>query len=660
MTSADVSRAVKLCGTDQPDVVGRVLVAGPLSVELDNGNLRYIRVAGVEVLRALSFLVRDENWGTYVPTLSSVVVDQRTDGFTVSYHAVCRRAGQEIAYDARIEGRSDGGLEFTGVATPATDFLTARTGFVVLHPLQGVAGNPLEVEHVDGRIVKSVFPALVDPVQPFLNIRALTHEVAPGLKAVVRMEGDTFEMEDHRNWTDASFKTYVRPLALPWPYTLKAGETVRQAVRVSLVGAVPAARKAARSASAEVRVGAPIERRLPAVGLGLPADEIGPSLAAIDLLKRVAPRLLICQFDPRAGHGRRELDGYRQLCERTGAACELEVVVQSLDDFAGELRSVAALVHEAGLKLSAVAVCPVGDLKSVLPGGVRPPAPPLPDLYRAARAAFPGVRLGGGMFSFFTELNRKRPPAELLDFAHNSTCPIVHAADDRSVMETHEALPYQVATTRSFIGTTGYRIGPTAIGCRDNPHGKTFTPNPDNTRICLVKADPRQRALFGAAWTLGYVASLASSGLEAVSLGAPTGPLGIIHRKGETAVPYFDALDAPSVYPAYHVVAGLTRAAGAELVACTGTEAVGIRSLAYRAEDATLLWLANTTANDQAVAVVAGRARRGAPFGIVLDEGSFVRATRDPFGFQADVRVLDLSRLALGAYAVALVCIPDA
>jgi D-apionolactonase len=660
MTSAEASRAVKLCGTDQPDVVGRVLEAGPLSVELDNGNLRYIKVAGVEVLRALAFLVRDENWGTYVPTLSDVAVDQRSDGFSVSYHAVCRRAGQEIAYDARIDGRSDGSLEFTGVATPATDFLTARTGFVVLHPLQGVAGSPLEVEHVDGKVVKSAFPALVDPVQPFLNIRALTHEVGPGLKAVVRMEGDTFEMEDHRNWSDASFKTYVRPLALPWPYTLKAGETVRQAVRVSLVGTVPSARKSARGASAEVRLGAMTDRRVPAVGLGLPGEEIGASLDAISLLERVAPRLLICQFDPRAGHGKRELDGHRRLCERTKADCELEVVVQSLDDFAGELRATAALVNEAALKLAAVAVCPVGDLKSVLPGGVRPPAPPLADLYRAARTAFPGVRLGGGMFSFFTELNRKRPPAELLDFVHNSTCPIVHAADDRSVMETHEALPYQVATARSFIGTTAYRIGPTAIGCRDNPHGKTFTPNPDNVRICLVKADPRQRALFGAAWTLGYVASLAPSGLEAVSLGAPTGPLGIIHRRGDPQVPYFDALAARAVYPAYHVVAGLTRAAGAQIVACSGAEAAGVRSFAYRGQGATLVWLANMTADDQVVRVGAGQARRAAPFGIVLDERTFNRATQDPFGFQADVQALALSRLALGAYGVALVCIPDA
>ena len=71
------------------------------------------------------------------------------------------------------------------------------------------------------------FPELIDPVQPMMDLRALTHEPAPGLRVTCRMEGDTFEMEDQRNWTDASYKTYVRPLALPWPYTLAAGETHR-------------------------------------------------------------------------------------------------------------------------------------------------------------------------------------------------------------------------------------------------------------------------------------------------------------------------------------------------------------------------------------------------------------------------------------------------
>ena len=656
MTSARASRAIKLCGTEQPDGVVRVLRAGPLSVELDNGNLRYLRVAGVEVLRGLAFLVRDENWGTCIPTLTDLVVEQREDSFSVSYRAGCERAAQKLSYLARIDGRSDGSLEFTGAATPATDFTTARTGFVVLHPLKCVAGERLDVEHTDGATETSTFPMLVDPVQPFLNLRSLTHEVMPGLKAVVRMEGDTFEMEDHRNWTDASFKTYVRPLALPWPYTLKRGETVRQSVSVSLTGAAPRSGPAAADNTVRIALGKAIKTRMPSVGLGMPAKEIEAATEGLDLLARAAPRLLVCHFDPREQHGRKELEGYRLLCEQTGAQCELEVVVESVDAFRAELDHLAAMVRDAGLALSAVAVCPVGDLKGILPGSPRPPAPPLPDLYRAARAAFPGVRVGGGAFSFFTELNRKRPPAELLDFVHNTTCPITHAADDRSVMETHEALPYQVSTARSFIGATPYRVGPSAIGCRDNPYGRTFAANPNNERICLANSDPRQRALFGAAWTLGYVSSLAHAGVETVCLGAPTGPLGIIHRPGDAKQPYFGALGRSAVYPAYHVVAGLTRAAGASLVTSSSSDASRVRSLAYRTNNATLLWLANMTAQDQSVSV----AHDGAgPFGIVLDETNFERACTAPATFQADVKPLDTSRLVLRAYSVALICIND-
>ncbi|MFL6664887.1 MAG: hypothetical protein ACJ8G7_22160, partial [Rhizobacter sp.] len=285
-----------------------------------------------------------------------------------------------------------------------------------------------------------------------------------------------------------------------------------------------------------------------------------------------------------------------------------------------------------------------GDLKGVLPGSPRPPAPPLADLYEAARRAFPGARLGGGMFTFFTELNRKRPPAELLDFVHNVTCPNVHAAGDRSVMETHEVLPYQVTTARSFIGKTPYRIGPSAIGCRDNPYGKGVTPNPNDERLSLVKADPRQRGLFGAAWTLGYVASLGPTGVEAISFGATTGPMGIVQPAGG------------AVYPAYHVVAGLTRGAGAPLIAATSSNESRVRCLAYRAKGATLLWLANLGAHDQPVSV--DHAGQGA-FGIVLDEASFEQATTAPAAFQAAVKTIDTKHLVLRAYAVALLCIND-
>jgi hypothetical protein len=649
------SRSIALTGTEQPDVVGRILNAGPMTVEFDNGQLRYLKVDGIEVLRAVGFLIRDRNWGTATPEISNLKIDQRADGFTVSFHAVCRIESQELSYDAKIDGSKDGNLVFTGTAVPKTDFLTARTGFVVLHPLKGVAGFPLEIEHVDGKVEKGKFPELVNPIQPVLNIRALTHEVTPGLKATVRMEGDTFEMEDHRNWTDASFKTYVRPLVLPWPYTLKAGEPVSQAIKVTLSGAARGG-KAPAGKTVEVKLGAVSRDTLQPVGLGVPAEEIEHAVRQLDLLKLAAPRFLVCHLDPRQKHGLKELYGYRVLSEQTGAEAVLEVIVESADQFRQELQELADRVKRSGIRLSALAVVPAGDLKSVLPGGPRPPAPALKDLYAAARAAFPGVRLGGGMFSFFTELNRKRPPAESLDFVVNSTCPIVHAADDRSVMETLEALPYQITTARSFIGKTAYRIGPSGIGCRDNPHGATWTPNPDNARVCLTKLEPRQRGLFAAAWTLGYIATFAPTGVEALSLGAPTGPLGIIYRKAQHRQPWFDGLPGPAVFPAFHVVAGLARGAGQRRVNAESSDSAKVQCLAYRNRKGTTLWLANLTAEKQTVNLSGAR---GAAFAGVLDEGSFVKATTDPEAFQESWKPLKGNSLELGSYAVAFLSIND-
>src|SRR3546814_12313933 len=83
----------------------------------------------------------------------------------------------------------------------------------------------------------------------------------------------------------------------------------------------------------------------------------------------------------------------------------------------------------------------------------------------------------------------------LLDYVTHTTCSAVHAPDDRSVMETLESLQYVIRSTRGFIGDAPYRVGPSAIGCRDNPYGQATSPNPDNGRVCLSRSDPRQRGL---------------------------------------------------------------------------------------------------------------------------------------------------------------------
>ena len=645
------SRAVMLCGTEQTEPDVRVLVAGPLSVEFDNGALRYVRLGDVEVLRAIAFLVRDENWGTFSPVLSDLKIAEGPDGFRISFKAACGDAKRRIGYLATIIGKSDGSLRFDATAMPETDFLTNRTGFIVLHPLNGVAGKAIKVEHVDGRKVTDTFPAIVNPMQPFYDIRALSHEAMPGVWATCRMEGDTFEMEDHRNWTDASYKTYVRPLAKPWPYTLPQGETFSQSVSLDFSGPLPSASTSGSAAPVTVAIGGATGAVLPKLGLGVPAEEALPSLEAVDLVRRLGPKWLVGQLDLRQGHGAKEIAAYKALGDETGAEVVLEIVIPGAAAPDAELAPVAAAVEAAGLEPAAIAVSPAADLKAVLPGSKGPDVPPAEAIYQAARAAFPGIKLGGGMFSYFTELNRKRPPAELLDYVTHTTCSAVHAPDDRSVMETLEALQYVVRSTRSFIGKAAYRVGPSAIGCRDNPYGQASSPNPDNGRVCLTRTDPRQRGLFGAAWTLGYIANFARGGVEAIAMGAPTGPFGVIHRRAEDARPYFDDLGSTAVYPAYHVLAGLTGAAGAEVLEATPSRAGAIEVLAYRAGDKTTIWLANLTAQRQEVAVSGAAAGKGRL--AMLDESGFAAATTDPRAFEAGTREADVGKIGLGPYAVA-------
>jgi hypothetical protein len=639
MSAQEPSLAMKLYGTEEVEPPARLLSAGELSAELDAGALRYIRFHGVEVLRAIAYLVRDRNWGTYAPEITNLQIEEDASGFRVTYDAAV--AGGDFAFAAEIVGKPDGTLLFNADAKAHRDLVTNRTGFIVLHPLTGVAGRPVKVEHVDGRAETAEFPAVVNPIQPFYDIRAISHEAVPGVWAELRFEGDSWEMEDHRNWTDASFKTYVRPLAKPWPYTIPAVTEFTQSVALRFAGTPARRGTAAAAASARIEVNRVNGAMLPKIGLGMPAAEAATALAAVDLLKAAGPDFLVCELDLRKGHGTPEVDRYRALRQATGAELVLEIVIPGEDPKA-ELAKAAEAAKALGVRPAAIAVSAAADLKGVLPGSKGPKVPPLEEIYAAARAAFPGVVLGGGSFAFFTELNRKRPPAALLDYITHTTCPTVHAADDRSVVETLEALPYVIQSVRGFSGGKPHRVGPSTICCRDNPYGASAAPNPDNKRMCLAESDPRQKGLFGAAWHLGYIAALARGGVEAIALSAPTGPYGIIAPPGE----------AMQVHPVYHVIAGVAPASG-RLLPVTSSQPGVVDGVAWQGAKGAVLWLANLTAKPQTVQL-AGLTGTGTVR--LLDEDSFTLATTDPKRFAASSQPLaDATSIVLKPYAVACI-----
>jgi len=617
--STEPSLALRLYGTDEPVEKPRVLSAGGLTAEFESGNLRYIRYGGVEIIRAISFIVRDKDWGTYNPEISKLSVAESDGGFVVHYSALARDDKQSFRYEADIQGSADGKLSFHCTGEAEAAFLTNRTGFVILHPLDGVAGAPVEITHVDGKVVKGRFPAEIDPVQPMMGLRSLTHEARPGLRVACLMEGDTYEMEDQRNWTDASYKTYVRPLALPWPYTLAAGETIDQRITLNVIGGVPAE---AGDDKIGVRIGEQIGT-VPPLGIGLDPDDVEQSGEAVATLRQVVPHHLICHYDPRRGHDADSLRQQQEVARELGAEPWLEAIIVSVDKFADEIARLGDIVGGLDMPFETVLVSPAADLKCTLPGSPWPPCPPFDALYHAARAAFPQARLGGGMFSYFTELNRKRPPVDLLDLVSFTTSAMVHAGDDRSMTESLQSLPAIAKTAGTIASTRPYSVGPSAIGMRANPYGDQPKSNPRNIRQAMNWNDPRQRGQLGAAWNLGYFARFAYGGASAIALGGLTGPFGVLHSPAPYPQPWYD--DQGGMFPVFHILRGLAALRGAALRRIDISRPDSVLGLAAESPAATEVWLANLTEKEELVHFDAG------DFEIAyLNADNFVQASHMP------------------------------
>ncbi|TGT41151.1 hypothetical protein [Mesorhizobium sp. M8A.F.Ca.ET.165.01.1.1] len=584
--------AFHLYGTGTAEAAPILLQAGALSAELVNGNLRTIRHGGSEVLRAIAYVVRDRDWGTYEPVLTDLTIDQRDGGFRVSYAASCTGpGGSRLGFRTTIEGSADGNLSFDVTALPESDFETNRCGFCILHPIAGLAGSAVTVEHTDGSVEETELPDLIDPWQPFKDLRAITHQVRPGVVAQCRMEGDTFEMEDQRNWSDASYKTYVRPLALPWPYVLPARQSLRQTISLSIAGDANLPASAVPAEPVRVELGQ-AGAKLPDIGVVIYPEDVEAALADLPLLGRLGPRQLIFHFDPTRGHGLDALRAHARLAAAYPASTTLECVAACTGDLDAELSDVANMLRQVGLRVDAIAVSPAVDRQSTPPGSPWPACPQLEDVYAAARRAFPGLRLGGGMFSYFTELNRKRVPADQLDFITHCTCPIVHAADDLSVMQSLETLPFITRSTRAIFGTKPYRIGPSTIAMRQNPYGGATKDNSRGQRIAMANRDPRHAAQFAAAWTIGYAARVAPAGLEMLTLSSFAGPFGVVAGSGEPV-----AQGTPR--PILRAIEGLCELAGLTHVSATTSDETRVLALAGRAASReTIVWLANLTANN--------------------------------------------------------------
>ncbi len=250
--------------------------AGDLSFALEGADLIDVRWGALDIASRIQVTVRDPSWGTMPCTVRSSRIASLDDGVGVAIEA--EHVSGAFRWRATVEARERGELSFTFDGGAERSFDYRRIGVCVLHPWRAYVGAAYEASTLHGSC-RGVFPMRIAPqaringaFQPMIEAFSRLAVRFPGGQSLdVDLDGDLFELEDQRNWTDASFKTYPTPLARSEPRRMSAGERVRQRVVLRIAGAAP---PLPVLPGASVQVGARTGAPIPPIGMSVTSEPI--------------------------------------------------------------------------------------------------------------------------------------------------------------------------------------------------------------------------------------------------------------------------------------------------------------------------------------------------------------------------------------------------
>ena len=646
----EFSANVKRYGREEPLAERRPLRAGSLSVVLENGDLRYIRLDGSLVVLRLYGAVRDRNWETIEPRFLAYEVDERDDAFEVRYTAEAVSDDLDFVWQGRLTGTPQGTITAVFDGEARSTFLKNRIGWCVLHPM-GLAGLPAETETPDGPVA-GTFPVAIAPWQPFFDMQAISHPTPSGSRVTIRFEGDLFEMEDQRNWTDASYKTYSTPLRLPYPVEMEAGQHVTQTVTIEATSGsgVRTERDSTAPDGIAVRVRDEVVSRMPAIGLEQPASGQPLQEREIDLLQAFRTGHLRVSLDVTGDEWQNALGRAADDAAALGVPIELEIVA---GDGGEGLDALFRTVQELKAPLARMFVFPSSGFTTT--------GPVLQEAIVERDRAGIGAPVGGGSRAYFTELNRAAGSLplgslEVLGYAFN---PQVHAFDNASLVETLRAQAETVRSARAIAPNLTLALGPITLKPRFNPNATEPELMPAAGQLPST-VDPRQPSLFAAAWTVGSLANLAPTSVEALTYFQTVGWRGLIERSDHPLrIAGFHSWPG-MVFPIYHVLADAAGLTGGDVLACETSDALAVEALAVRFDGRLVVLLANL--QDTPVEVTLSLPMQGPVHIRTLDETTFELAAAEPERFRREHRQAAAegdATVALLPYGVATITIDE-
>ncbi|MDO4682208.1 MAG: hypothetical protein Q4B17_05390 [Lautropia sp.] len=471
------------------------LHAGEFEATFDQGDLAHVSLRGHELVRLIYVAVRDPSWNTIPARPMSVQLHADTTHFSVRIRARTTDPHLDLDWHLDVTGFADGNLHLNFQAQAHQDCAFARIGLCLHVDAERFKQAEWVTESDTGTRTGS-FPSRIHPqylvdgihhpcIAAFSSMRI---SLAPDTGLDIQLKGDQFEIEDQRNWTDATFKAYTTPLALGELHHLAAGATIQQTLHLSL--RAPAQRPAARQGIIRATALAPLARPLPELGAALTGPE--------DLSGSPLPiPFAHCRIDIRS-----EADFHaitRGMKESTRGANRLELVLHP-----------DAMPDQRFEKLLATTADVLALKRLILLGP--PESLPSPDRVLAMKATtqslLGNIPVGAGAPEAYADVARTRNDFGRVDFIAFPISPQHHVFDTQSIFET---LPIQAQVARDAGQRTGSGqviISPLTFGVRPNAF-------PDDS--ALPARDERLQRI-GTAWLGASIGHLALGGATSVCL----------------------------------------------------------------------------------------------------------------------------------------------
>jgi len=653
-----LSKNVQYYGKDEPLSEHIDLKAGPLDLLYEAGDLRYIKFGDKEIIRRIYIAVRDHNWDTIIPILSNVKMDIADDSFCITYNVNNKKKNIDFFWQGKIVGNVNGAITFSMDGEAHSTFWRNRIGFCILYPME-CAGSECKIEHVNGTLEESTFPKYIapqliidgkpSPVEPFSDMRALVHQVTPDLLAEARFEGDNFEMEDQRNWTDASFKIYSTPLKNPSPVEVKAGTKISQTFALTLKGQKQVLKPSRSNVELTFSIEEKKLRHLPKIGL----DEASHShpLSEKEMMRLRALNLSHQRVNLHLSNHDYEVKLRQSSTEAHKIGINLEIALFLSNDAEAELQAFVKLLEQVKPPISTWLIFHKGEISTS------------ENWILLARKYLQNydynVKIGSGTNVFFTDLNRSILPIHVMDLVNYSINPQVHAFDNLSLTETLAAQAETVKSARQFSNNKPIAVTPVTLQMRFNPNATAPEAELEPGQL-PPQVDVRQMSLFGAGWTVGSLKYLCESETHSLTYFETTGWRGVMETEyGSLAPEKFYSLRG-AVFPLYHVFADVGEFADGQIMTTSSSNPLKITGLAVHKEGQTRVILANLSSEVQQLTVQNLSASVHIRH---LNENNVEQAMQSPEIFRAQTfkKMLTVNRsLKLELLPYALVCIDRA